>query len=515
MNLIIKNRLTNSQCNLPNKNSTLGCHTRLDPVSSKPIKSMIDSGSEAGMTSAMALTMANRSTDDASSEPVIPAFAPHFNAAVAGSLTYELLVIAHSSAILSIFGLETYGLLGSLLGIIHIGIHLADMGMTNSVTPFLELFLQSKQNWRFLLIQRTLLPHLPCVMLTSLAVLTFFLHTTLLKNIECMLLIIILILIILETFQSFMRQLLYALFKTKAVIATEIGILIIRLGVIWELHFLTQHHVTLSLIMWSHLASVLICLAIFSMLLFSTYKKLADTNLDIPAYFGWRLVHNRAYNYLLRLSRNIFTVHFLTPLFAFQFGLKTAGLFFFASKLAKVVSAVVKLSIGYSGNGLLARVKNHDLIIKRTVFTQLSSKLLSIVVPACALFFPLCVGALHSGYVQSTTADIFVLCLLFLMLTFFEFFFMLYEQWYILEEAAQHLCMIKLIELATLFVLLKYISLPPTEFLVTLILIRALHFGFIAIHAYRMWGIRLVYQFNLKPCTWYVAIVCLCWYFLL
>jgi hypothetical protein len=100
------------------------------------------------------------------------------------------------------------------------------------------------------------------------------------------------------------------------------------------------------------------------------------------------LARNRASNYLLRLSRNIFAVHFLTPLFAFQFGLKTAGLFFFASKLAKIVSAVVKLSIGYSGNGLLARVKNQDLETKCAVFYTASLKAFFHRYPCWYAFFP-------------------------------------------------------------------------------------------------------------------------------
>ncbi|MBS1988770.1 hypothetical protein JST56_07345 [Candidatus Dependentiae bacterium] len=442
------------------------------------------------------------------------AFRSQFNTTVVGSLAYELLVLAHSSAILSIFGLETYGLLGSLLGIIHIVTHIADLGMTNSITPFLQIIVQNKQNWRFLLIQRTLLPHLPFVVLTSVGALIFCFHSSLGQNINPILLIIILMLIVLETIQSFMRQLLYALFKTKAIITTELGLLILRIKSIWGLHFLTQYQITISLIMWSHLASALICLTIFYLLLRQSYQQLPDSDLDIPTNFGWRLARNRASNYLLRLSRNIFAVHFLTPLFAFQFGLKTAGLFFFASKLAKIVSAVVKLSIGYSGNGLLARVKNQDLETKCAVFTQLASKLFSIVIPAGMLFFPLCIGGLHSGYLQSTAIHISLLCLLFLIITFFEFFFMLYEQWYILEEAAHHLCIIKLIELTAFFIIFRYFLFSAPEFLVILIVMRTLHFGFIATHAYRTWGITLVHKFDLQSYTWYAAFSCLCWYFL-
>jgi hypothetical protein len=192
-----------------------------------------------------------------------------------GSLAYELLVLAHSSAILSIFGLETYGLLGSLLGIIHIVTHIADLGMTNSITPFLQIIVQNKQNWRFLLIQRTLLPHLPFVVLTSVGALIFCFHSSLGQNINPILLIIILMLIVLETIQSFMRQLLYALFKTKAIITTELGLLILRIKSIWGLHFLTQYQITISLIMWSHLASALICLTIF---LSASQAKLSTTS---------------------------------------------------------------------------------------------------------------------------------------------------------------------------------------------------------------------------------------------
>jgi len=389
------------------------------------------------------------------------------------------------------------------------------MGVTNSITPFLQLLSQNKNNWQFLLIQKTLLPHLPLILLTSIGTLVYFLHTSLAKNIDVTLGIIMMALIILESGQSFMRQLLYALFQTTAVVSIELGLLIARYGAIWGLSLLCNYPMTISLIMWSHLASTLICLSLFLALLTRVYKKLPETELNIPAHFSWRLAQNRAYNYLLRLSRNIFSIHFLTPLFAFQFGLKTAGLFFFASKLARIVSAVVKLSIGYSGNGLLAQIKNKALPEKRAAFSLLAAKLLSLIIPACALFAPLCAGALHRGYIQSAATDIFVLCLLYLIITFFEFFFMLYEQWYILEEAAHRLCIIKLIELGALFALLKYCPLSAIQLLAILIIVRALHFGFIAFHAYKTWGIALTGQINLRSSSWYAALGCLCWYFFL
>lgn len=439
-------------------------------------------------------------------------FNKHFRFTVCISIFYELLHICHATAILQVLGLESYGLLGSLLSIIHLGTHLADWGMTNSITPYLQLFLQSKQHWRKLFFQYTLVPHFPLIILTGFLSIFFVKATTLI--ISPLVLALLLLLIILETIQAFMRQLLYALFKTISVAMTEVGLLATRILFLWVLHFCTNMHISLELIIWSHLVNTVICLALFSITLLKVYQALPETCQKPFINPGWRLLVNRLNNYFLRLTRNIFTTQFITPLFAIQFGLKTAGLFFIASKLAKTVQAAVKLSIGYSGNGLLAQVKDQPLSIKRDTFALLSNKLCSLIIPACMLFIPLSIGALQTHYLSNISAQVLILSLLFLLITFFEFFFMLYEQWYILEEASQRLFLVKILELGILFFLIRFFIFAPIHFLSTLIILRIIHFGFIAITAYKRWGIKLCYTINSFGYALYAGLTLISFYFL-
>lgn len=426
-------------------------------------------------------------------------FKKKFGFIVSVSLLYELIVIAHTSTVCTWLGLEQYGLLVSLLSVIHMGTHFADWGMTNSITPHLHLFQKSARSWKNIFFTYTLIPHSIFALLTAIVSITYLAATPF--QCDSWMVALLGAMIFLGTIQSYMRQLLYALLKTTQVALTELIILITRLIILWSTVFLNPSCLSSRLILWSHLGSDIICLLLFSYYLWNVYKSLPSetSNNEVDELSVSRILYQRASNYTLRLSRSFLSAHCITPFFALQFGLKTAGLFYLATKLAKMIQAVIKLSIGYAGNGLLAHVKMQPLVLKQAAFRLLSTALLKLIVLSIALCAPVGAALVHFGNLQDTPRQACLLCGSFLLLTFLEFFFMLYEQWYILEELGHQLFLIKIIEMAGAFFIIYQGFFSPVMFLICIIALRIFHVIFIMLHAKHRWGIVPVQYAECAP----------------
>src|SRR4029077_16630047 len=98
---------------------------------------------------------------------------------------------------------------------------------------------------------------------------------------------------------------------------------------------------------------------------------------------------------------------------------------------------------------------------------------------------------------------IIALSALFLVITFTEFFFMLYEQFYIIEEAANKLFFFKILELSILYGLLTSPLLTsPFSTLSWILVIRCISFTIIAINGWFTWKIFP----RLKTGVWYILI---------
>jgi hypothetical protein len=223
------------------------------------------------------------------------------------------------------------------------------------------------------------------------------------------------------------------------------------------------------------------------------YKQLPvgqDGVSGLPANLWRRLIATRLFNYLLRVGRNIFTGNFLTPLFAVKCGLAAAGLFYFASIVVSALQAVVKAIVGYSGNALLATVKNQGQQVKHEAFDVLCQKFVLVVFPIialCGLNFKSIIRLSHGGTITTYTLSIL---LLYLIISFMDFFFMLYEQFYIIEEAADRLFFFKVLEFALFYGLISssFVS-SPIFTLLGLVGIRSMSLVIITADAYYRWRI--------------------------
>ena len=447
-----------------------------------------------------------------------------------GSTFYEIVLTGHRIAIFSLLPKESYGFLVTLLAIIHLGTHIGDFGAANSIPPLLHHFTRSKRHFIIMLWRYTVLPHMPLLFMTTGAVLLYTSST-------CQTLgwgkipWTVGFLIIVETIEAFMRQFLYYIQYVRQTVIIETVELVARLGIIWTLFFCFSYPITHKLILYSHLIEAGSICVFFIFLLRKFYASLPDLKPDLkpnnnhtnntleitdftrntsldPLNLTNKInacdrhfVQQKIPNYLLRLSRNIFTTSFLTPLFAVQYGLSSAGVFYFASKLSKAVLAAVKITIGYTGTGLLAQAKHASQEIKQSIFSVLSRKLTLITLPILMLFIP--AATLYTSWWQKDTVSITIVSLsfLFLVLSVTECFFILYESYFIVEEASVHLFSTKIGELGILWIIIHSpVNNNPQTMLISIIILRVTTLLYIAYTAYKNWRIAPTFECN----RWFV-----------
>jgi hypothetical protein len=212
-----------------------------------------------------------------------------------------------------------------------------------------------------------------------------------------------------------------------------------------------------------------------------------------------RVFKARIFSYsAVQVTKNLFTGNFLTPFFATLFGLEQAGLFTLANHIADAVKSIIKVTILFSGNALLAQIKTASLNIKREAFALLGQKLNTVIYPIVIFLIINYKPLLRFKMATNITGTTLLLTLIFLIITFMEYFFLIYEQFYIVEEQAHRLLIFKLLELSLFYFFVTFHSLPtPATALLGLLAIRVLTFTIIAANAYLIWKIKP--NFKIKP----------------
>lgn len=412
-----------------------------------------------------------------------------------GSVSYEILKTTHCFLLMHFLDTQLYGFVGSLFSVVYLATRIADFGATNSITTYHNLFIRSRLNFKYFLIRYSLIPHVPLIILGAITVLSLTISKSTMIS-PPLYLFVLPSIVVLETIRSFFRQLLHTLFKSKTIVLAELFIFILYLLVIW-IPFIYGAPLTLNLIFIPHLADSLLALLIFFIMTARFYRSLPNLPLDLPKKLWKRITLTKANNYLLRISRHMFTSNFLTPLFAIKFGLSSAGIFYFASTLANTTQSIVRSLVTYSGGALFANLKDAPQTEKKAAFNLLCHKLIQVIAPVIIF---LCVNhkaIIKLGASSNITNITLSLALLFLIISFTEFFFVLYEQFYIIEDAAGKLFLFKLLELAIFYGLIAAgTSESQTSTLLMIILIRFVSFSIIAINAYQNWKITPNFKAN-------------------
>lgn len=401
-----------------------------------------------------------------------------------GSIAYELLLLVHRSMLFSSMSFSSYGIVVSFLSLVHLISHVADWGATNSIPPLLPYFTYSKRSFNIMLKKYTLVVHMPILIVVTVGALYYFsTHASVMSMPGKV--GFLGFLVITESARNFLRQFLYTVQATQQVVSIELGLLIVRIAVLWGVYFFGHYTLSPLILLYSHVIEMLVCNVLFAALMHKMYKKLPNDNDSIfPPQFFVTSVRIKFFNYLLRLSRNLFSSNFLTPLLAVHCGLATAGVFYFASKLAHALLSVVKVTIGYSGNGLLAVAKKQSAQTIDRTFYRLNKKILWISAPLMSSFLVTAPLMTSVWYRQELHYHLFMISTLFLLMNIIECFFILYECLFILHHAAGQLFCMKIVELMVFYVAISYWkATSPYLLLISTILLRSMTLTIVIIQA--------------------------------
>lgn len=409
-----------------------------------------------------------------------------------GSIFYECIKIIHQVGLMCYLSSSLYGLIGSTFSMIYFSTKIADSGATYTLPPFFNTLIKNRKNFTTLLFNYFLGPQIPIVIITSYITLYLFKQWFNPSFNVIPYLIIIPVLVVLETLRAFLRYLLHFSFKSKLVVCCELFTFTLYVLGIWTGFFSGIWHLSLNLMLLAHLIESTCIVVLFVAFSYQLYRRLdAHESLTIPPKTPQRFLHARIFNYFLRLSRELFSSNFITPLFALKFGLQTTGIFYFVGALMSSLQSIVKVSIGYSGNALLANVKDESGFAKTRAFMLLSEKTIKIIIPIVILLTIYGEKLMRFYPVETNIFSVFLLGSIFLIIFISEFFVILYDQFYIVEEASQNLFFIKIAEY--LFYYLFVISnnnLSMIELLIRITIIRIASLGLMAYNAHYTWQIK-------------------------
>lgn len=433
-----------------------------------------------------------------------------------GSIVYEIIKTLHNFFIIRFLSIQEYGLIGTVLSIIYLSVKMADIGTTHALPPFFSLLRKDKNIFSTIFLRFFIIPLFPAMAITA-AIVTYICYYNFLPPNAIGYLWIVPALVFLETLRSFLRYFLHFSFQSHYVVSFEVASFFSYIAAIWIQFLWFRSAITpLYMILLAHLVDSLFIVCFFIIMVFKYYRALpakSETQIVLKEVKS-RINKMRIFNYLLRVSRELFTNHFLTPFFALRFGLPKIGLFFFAGSLATSIQSVLKAVIGYSGTALFANVKEYDLVEKKKAFQLLFKKLMQMLTPLLISII-VCLPTIITISKSYMSGEIvLVSLLLFCILISIEFFFMLYEQFYIMEESAEHLFMVKLFEFFLLYMVLgsSYFSLGMVGTFAWVVGIRFFSFFIIVVNAYYRWRMHPSFSniFSFKHTAGGIVLAYLC-----
>ena len=315
-----------------------------------------------------------------------------------------------------------YGQTGFILSSIYLAVRIVDLGNAYSTVPLLHDMQRSKYVCKNLVLKFFLLPQLPIIIAGAV-----FLILRVCPETNWPLVVSI---FILETYRLFLRYLLHAQFKNANVVAIELCSFALFLSCIWTPYFFWGT-LTPTNILLAHLTDSSIATLFLGWITVIQYRNLPATSNDDSLPPTQSIIASKIFTYFNRLSREITSSNVLTPLYAALFGYEKVSIFYFLGIATTAYQMIIKNTITYSGNALLAKLRHAPQQKKNLAFHLITEKLLLM------LALPLIV-LLMFYYDASKFIDHSLLLLLigFLVLMGIDLVMHVYEQYYLVQEAA-------------------------------------------------------------------------------
>lgn len=423
-------------------------------------------------------------------------FHKNFRWGVAGSVVYEATKTIHNIFLTFYLTPKEYGFIASILSLIYLVTKFTDFGASTSILPFFHIFVRSKENFKRLLFRFYIFPHIPLLLISTIVLVSFLFYKF--PGLEPTIIFVIVLIIFLESLRSFLRLFLYTSLICKKTVFIDVVSFLLYIMLIWVPYLFFNVPLSLESILIPHIIDSLLVTVLFSFLFYRFFLSLPDEQLSLPSHLAIRVFKTKVFNYLLRLSREVFTSNFLTPFFAFKFGFVHAGLFYLASVIAHSIQSVFKISVGYLGNAILANIKTGSLVEKQRAFELLTRKLTTLLGPLFIILFINHKQILRYANCSDLSMASLSLALLFLIIQIIDFIISLYEQFYVMEEASFRFFCYKSIEFLIFYLFISYSNKEQSlaTILLGIISLKLVSFVIIALNAFYNWSIKPKFKVN-------------------
>lgn len=412
------------------------------------------------------------------------------------AIPYQLILAAHNMVLFGVIGAQAYGLIGTLFSLIFLAVGVTSFGFESALPTFFADAQTSQTNYKKiigghyaptiigLIIAASLLPRMMTTTTTPYVIM------------------IIASLILVEGLKKGLRTLLHAAFYNRQTALIELFQVVTYVAIVWTGYGLGLHMDAL-LLFASLLFVSAACLMMLGYYFYTFYSSLPTQDcVDFPKAIDTKtitlgsIVRQRCYTTVTTLSHQFFSGNALVPLFAYRFGLTSAGTLKIICTIAYGATVCIAKIFGSTSDALFAQVKHSKLYEKQQAFFLVTQHLYA------ALYGVLLFGALAIVWLYMCDTAVFndahfACALLFFVIHISEQFFSTYERFFITENCARELMIFNGITIGFLYAILYYVPQNnPIMMLQSVLLVRVISFIFLSGVAFAWWRISPRVQIN-------------------
>ncbi|KKQ49481.1 MAG: hypothetical protein US69_C0005G0039 [candidate division TM6 bacterium GW2011_GWF2_38_10] len=406
-----------------------------------------------------------------------------------GSIMYELIKTVHNFFLLNILTHSDYGLIASVISIIYFASKVADIGAASSLSLMFMHLTQSRLAFKKLFKKYYLYPHIPLMLIIALCIAwTNHYH---IQASHFWVWALVPIIMLGESIRYFLRIFLHAAFKSRHVVFIEVLLYVGFVAMVWIPYLLYQRPIDLAGFLIAHVIDTWVCTTIFIGYTYFFYTKLPAQTNPPPHPSTTRIWYTKIINYSVRISRDFFASNFLTPLFAYKCGLEAAGAFYFASVIVNALHSTIKMSIHYPANGLLWNLHTSSHTTKKEAFSLLFHKLTTLIIPIIIFIAINHSWLLRLGNYGHMTSTTMLIIAALISIAILDSLLLLYEQFYIAEQATHSFLLLKVLECILLYsFVIKSTQTTLLSLLIYAVMIKLLSFGITILNAFSRWRIK-------------------------
>jgi hypothetical protein len=355
------------------------------------------------------------------------------------SVCYKAILTLHQTCFFYLANRLIYGFSSFLFAIIYLTVELVNFGLDRSIAQLFGDYFGYDKNLKYYLMPQLALQLFFLLFLGLITIKYNILNRLVTTSIEISLDLALLILgiIFCESIRKTLRLISQLFFLNKPVAYLELSLIVIYVSLFW-LSYFTGYQISLNTIYIPLLLQSLIgILGLLYLILPQIKLLLIDSKASgiinykhASTRLNWRMIfYYRAQNYLYQLSELLFTSNFLIYFFTHIVGVLNIGPIKLANYFAVFIKALLERTLGLASLAVFAKNK-HLIVAQKTIF-DIAQRRLNLVLTNLIIIFSAC--ALIAGASNFINNNLY-LALLFLLFTIVNNFFIIYEQFFLINN---------------------------------------------------------------------------------